>query len=1321
MSDNRLNRPVYILGHNADTAGCGHHRIIRPIEMLARLGMAMGRCDLRVWPDELLHAMAPDVVIWQRQHEDHQLEHMARYRAALPNAFMVYEVDDALSAVPHASWHRSFMPDDINARMAKAVTFCDVITASTRALARHMREVCGPFDKSSGGVDIRVVPNMLGQDDFQQAQSVRLANRKLHRKPRIGWGGGISHSGDLAMIAEAVDETSDRVQWVFLGMQPEGIKASVEFHMGVQPREYLAKLASLDLDLMVAPLEDNLFNRCKSNLRLIEAGACGYPVIASPVEPYTDGSPPLYAYADGVDPASATAAWVRAIDDFLALNTSEQQTYGNKLKAWAERNYLLDEKGEERARMWLRSSQKPFRPRRNTSPSGVTAICPQPSERMTKAFDGHYYTSLATACETTGDVLYVAPNTVVTAGMVERLRAHLSQNPNTCSVSALSNDGGVCGFPKQWQYGPFDETHGLELDKLAAATFDDTSIEIAFPSGPLTLLSRRAIDSFGAPEPCEPGQEEVALIEWGILMVTRGLRARCAPNVFATVTQPPAAKNLQLAVTRTQMRYPPVQLPPDPLTDVRCRLELAFHRERFKTPLPSQQPAYADWAAYFDTPGNRDLIEMRLKADSIAVGLSKPTFAIVSWKDCRTEPQTWPHYAHIAASKFSDAIALAEQGECDWIIFARPGSVIRPHALYMLAEKIGEAPDARLIYSDHDYLDKQGNRCDHDFKPEFDLEMLLARDYVTPFCAFRVDALKAMMQDFEIGPEYVIGEATVYEMALLTAMLTLFVGRSIVAHVPRILCHLPKQEHFREASATAVKARKAAAVAKRFGWSLRIEPHQRAGTQTAGVWYGPVTDQPLVSIIVPTKNRLDMLKPCIESLLHITRYQHFEILIVDNGSDNPEHKAYLNEVSVRENPRVQVLSWPELYNWSALNNWAAGRAHGEYLLFLNDDTRIVDKDWLDEMVGCAMRPHVGAVGARLLYPHGAVQHVGVISNKGLTGHIHKGIGDGVPGYNGIAMICHESTAVTGACLLIRKQLFVDADGFDNRLAHNFNDVDLCLRLRKMGFVNIVAAGAQLHHLEGATRTSGATQEGNDLILAEGRILQSLHPEPEPYWNPNLVIAHHEGGTLVSGMNFDIFSWPAPKWPWRGDDWRGERVLVVGDDGTVHRAEAQEGNAVYLTAIDGFRMQIFNPPLENLPPWDIRAPKDAKAIFERLGIDRIVVRSIIGAPVQLLAFLLQLDIPIDYRPFVAEAACPRLGFTTDGNKDCGKGWRDGMCQQCIDMNGSPFGQVSIAGWHHQWRRFIKAAETDFSNLNETARTATDELYVDRAAADRAAAL
>lgn len=1311
----RLNRPAYIFAHHADVAGCGHHRILRPIELLSKAGLIASRADIHVWPDDLLTALAPDVVIWQRQHEDHQLANMERYRKTLPNAFIIYELDDALAEVPKASFHRSLMPDDINERMVRAIQFCDVVAVSTRQLASYMRELCGP------DVQIRIVPNMLGRDDFQTAQATRLQHRHLHKKTRIGWGGGISHTGDLAIIREAIDELSDEVDWVFLGMQPEGLKAQIEFHRGVSPRDYLAKLASLDLDLVVAPLEENLFNQCKSNLRLLEAGACGYPVIASPLVNYSDGNPPVFGYAD-----PTTESWVKEIRKFLAADPNERAASGNRLKAWAERNYCLDDRAEERARMWLPGAHKPFKPKRNTRGMGIMIVCPSPGPELAKL--GHTVrTSLNDALRSTSDILYVAPHAVVTESMIDRLKAHLNQNPTAAAVSPLSNDGGMCGFPRPFQFGLVDEGHGVQLDDLASAVFGEESVEIPFPNGPVALLSRQAIDSWGAPAQCEPGHEEEALVEWGVYMTSRGLKSRAAPNVFVPVTAQPKPKNLQLALRRGQVRYPPIQMSPDPLADVRARFELAFHRDHYKVPLPAQDSGYEDWAALFDTPGHRDLLAMRLKAEQFPV---KPKFAIATPRDyVRVQPQSWPFHQSLSAATVAQAIENAEQRSCDWIIFPRQDSIVREHALYMLAEKIAENPGAVLVYADHDHISKEGKRCEHDFKPAtFDRELALARDYLSPFCAMRISWLK----ELGIGEDDAVGEAMTYRLALriaghATPVTTFDTPEAAsggcrrvdgVVHVPRILCHLKKRDHFREASVNAIKTKIATAVAKEWGWPVTVKPHNR-GPQWGHLSYGPLADEPLVSIVVPTKNKLDMLKPCVESLLHLTKYRNYEILIVDNGSDNPAHKDYQVEVQGRD-PRVRLLSWPQTYNWSQLNNWAADFAKGEYLLLLNDDTRIVDGDWLGQMVACASRPDVGAVGARLLYPWGMVQHVGVVASNGLTGHIHKGISDGAPGYNGLAVLSHESTAVTGACFMMRKDLFFSCGKLPEDLAHNFNDVEICLRLRKMGYRIVLAASAQLHHLEGVTRTPSTAGEGLDILRVEALRLRELHPEPDTFWNPNLIFVHQQGGAMVSGLNYDLFAWPAPKWSWRDDTWRMERVMVVGDDGAAYRGEVQEGNSVYIATVNGFSMSVNLPPLENVPAWDIRTPQAALPIFERLGINRIVVRSIIGAPLELLSFLLQIGVALDYRPFVGEAACPRLNFTS-GGKSCGVGWRDRLCQSCVDMNGSPFGQISIRGWHDIWQRFLRTAQCDLRGLDDTGRAAINDLYQRAEAKPAAAAL
>ncbi|KTT43760.1 O-antigen biosynthesis protein, partial [Pseudomonas oryzihabitans] len=217
-------------------------------------------------------------LVLQRQFTDDQRENLRRLRR-LAQPFMVFELDDYFPNLPLKSVYRSSIPKDVLKAMRQAIASCDRLVVSTPALGAAL---AGMSD------DIRVVPNFLPTSWWGQCRS----QRRRSRKPRVGWGGGISHTGDLELIVDVVEALSDEVDWVFFGMCPDRLRPFVhEFHAGVPIERYPAKLASLDLDLAIAPLEDNLFNRCKTNLRLLEYGACGFPVICSDIEPFRGDLP----------------------------------------------------------------------------------------------------------------------------------------------------------------------------------------------------------------------------------------------------------------------------------------------------------------------------------------------------------------------------------------------------------------------------------------------------------------------------------------------------------------------------------------------------------------------------------------------------------------------------------------------------------------------------------------------------------------------------------------------------------------------------------------------------------------------------------------------------------------------------------------------------------------------------------------------------------------------------------------------------------------------------------------------------------------------
>ena len=269
---------------------------------------------------------------------------------------------------------------------------------------------------------------------------------------------------------------------------------------------------------------------------------------------------------------------------------------------------------------------------------------------------------------------------------------------------------------------------------------------------------------------------------------------------------------------------------------------------------------------------------------------------------------------------------------------------------------------------------------------------------------------------------------------------------------------------------------------------------------------------PLVSLIIPTRNGLDLLRTCVQSVLALTTYPHYEILIVDNGSDDPATLDWLADV--QGNQRVRVLRDDRPFNYSALNNGAVRHARGELLGLLNNDLEVITPDWLDEMVSHALQPGIGAVGARLWYPDNTLQHGGVIVGLGgVAGHAHVHMARQHAGYFGRTSLLSAFSAVTAACLVIRKSIFEEVGGLNETdLAVAFNDVDFCLRVRELGYTNMLTPYAELYHYESATRGLDDTPEKSARFNREVEYMkQRWEPllQHDPAYSPNLSLLYSD--------------------------------------------------------------------------------------------------------------------------------------------------------------------------------------------------------------------
>lgn len=473
--------------------------------------------------------------------------------------------------------------------------------------------------------------------------------------------------------------------------------------------------------------------------------------------------------------------------------------------------------------------------------------------------------------------------------------------------------------------------------------------------------------------------------------------------------------------------------------------------------------------------------------------------------DRRIELQRCEKNRGIAAA--SNQALAAARGELT--AFLDHDDCLAPNALYHVARALSRHPTADLFYSDEDKIDHAGERFDPHFKPDWSPDLALAQNYVNHLAVYRTSLLRALgglRQGLDGSQDH----------DLLLRAWRQIADPAAVVHIPRILYHWragdgstaadpAHKPHTGSAGLKAVRGYLAAAHP-----DACAEPGPLPNSFRVR-WPLPATP-PLVSVLIPTRDRLDLLQPCLEAILEHTDYRAVEILIIDNGSRCQATRKYLQDIE--QDPRVRVLHWPDRFNFSAIINNAAAQASGELLLLLNNDTVAINADWLSELVSQALRPAIGCVGAKLMFPDDRVQHGGIILGiGGVAGHAHKYFDRHAHGYFGRLQLVHNLSAVTAACLMVRRELFAQVGGFDaEHLPVSFNDVDFCLRVRDAGYRNLWTPYAQLYHRESASR--GA----DDSPAKQARFNQELdwmqrrwgrRLRLDPAYNRNLTLQHED--------------------------------------------------------------------------------------------------------------------------------------------------------------------------------------------------------------------
>jgi GT2 family glycosyltransferase len=433
-------------------------------------------------------------------------------------------------------------------------------------------------------------------------------------------------------------------------------------------------------------------------------------------------------------------------------------------------------------------------------------------------------------------------------------------------------------------------------------------------------------------------------------------------------------------------------------------------------------------------------------------------------------------------------------GRGEFIGFLDHDDTLSPDALYRVVELLQKYRDADLIYSDEDKLGPTGERYDVFFKPDWSPDLLLSMNYICHFLVIRrslVETLGSLRSECDGSQDY--------DLILRSADHT-----TRIHHVPRVLYHWRAAQN---STAQSPSVKPTAHLAARRAIGDYLERNHIRATVEPGVGVGrwrvryEVVDNPKVTVIMPTGGRLELLQPCLESIFAETGYPNYEILLLDN-SRGPEVAQYASAESTRWN-RLRYLDYRNRpFNFSTLNNDAVRTVDSPLILFLNDDMTVRTPEWLTAMVEHGQRPSVGAVGAKLVYPSGSIQHGGVFMGVyGNTGHAFKYLPADSRHYFDLAQVIRDSSAVTAACLLTRREVFWELNGFDEKnLPVAFQDVDYCLRLCKAGYSVVYTPHAVLTHHESMTK---AEKHPN---FHEVRYMQKTWADViahDPYYSPHL--------------------------------------------------------------------------------------------------------------------------------------------------------------------------------------------------------------------------
>jgi glycosyltransferase involved in cell wall biosynthesis len=499
--------------------------------------------------------------------------------------------------------------------------------------------------------------------------------------------------------------------------------------------------------------------------------------------------------------------------------------------------------------------------------------------------------------------------------------------------------------------------------------------------------------------------------------------------------------------------------------------------------------------------------ELCIADDASDSAYVKQVLSEYSQKDARIKVIERKYNGHISASTNS-ALSIAK-GE--FVAFLDHDDELSPFALYYVVKEINNNPDLKLIYSDEDKIDAFGNRSSPHFKSDWNPDLLLSQNYINHLTVIKtslVVKVGCLREGFEGAQDH----------DLLLRCSSLLSNNQII-RIPRVLYHWRQLESSTSENPES-KPYTQIAGTRALKDYFRAENIKDVEVKAAGILpntyrvYWPLPQElPLVSIIIPTRDRKDLIQTVVDSILANTDYKNYEILIIDNQSTEKDALEYFDYL-LDTYSNVRVIKYDHPFNYSAITNYAVDCANGEIVGLVNNDIEVMSSYWLSEMVSHAIRPEIGCVGAKLYYSNDTIQHGGVILGLGgVAGHSHKHLQRDNPGYYGRLILVQDLSAVTAACLLVKKSIFKEVGGFDeDNLRVAFNDVDFCLKVLSKGYRNLWTPYAELYHHESLSRGYEDSPGKIKRFEYEIQFMQEKWGdvlEKDKYYNPNLTTSRED--------------------------------------------------------------------------------------------------------------------------------------------------------------------------------------------------------------------